>query len=272
MDEGGEALMTAIPAGDDALEGIEPGEQPLDLPSASISSQRSAVLSGGPGSIAAMRGNQLNTLFCQLLIERITVVGTIPHKSSGSSHSDGFSEGRLDKGDFMWRSRSRVHGEWKTSSVCNNHELRTLAPLGLSDFEPPFFATVKVPSMKHSERSSPPRFSRSWASASSSFLSTPAFTQRENRRKQVEPEGNRSGRSPQAAPVRKTHSTPLRTARSECVSGRPLPSARRSVFGIRGSRIAHCSSVSCSALLMPQDYFGPATADPSRKHIKHHHL
>jgi hypothetical protein len=85
-----------------------------------------------------MRCNQFNPLGRQPLIERITIVGTIPHKSSGPSQGEGFSQRCLDKGDFMWRSRSRVHGEWKTRSVCNNHELRTFAPLGLSHFGPLF--------------------------------------------------------------------------------------------------------------------------------------
>ena len=250
MNEGGETLMAAIPAGDDALVFVQPGEQTLDLPAPPVPAQWTAVLSGGSGTVAAMRRDQFNALGSEFLIERITVVGTIPDKSSGSSHGEGFSERRLDKGDFMWRSRSRVHGEWKTRSVCNNHELRTFAPLGLSNFGAPFFATVKVPSMKHSVRSIPPRSSRSRASASSIFLSTPALTQRLNRLKQVDGDGKRSVRSAHEAPVRNTQSTPSITARSSCTSGRPRPSARAGDGGISGERMAHCSSVSRSYLLM----------------------
>lgn len=44
------------------------------------------------------------------VIERITVIGTIPNNSSGLSHGDNFIEGSLDKGDFMRASRIRVHG------------------------------------------------------------------------------------------------------------------------------------------------------------------
>lgn len=78
--------------------------------------------------------NHLNPLGCKGVIGRITVIGTIPNNSSGLSHGDNFIEGSLDKGDSMRASRIRVHGEWKTRSVCNNHELRTVAPLGLSHF------------------------------------------------------------------------------------------------------------------------------------------
>lgn len=250
MNKSGKALMATIPAGEGSLVLVHPGEQALDFPSAAVTPECAAVLRCRPNAVLAMWGNQFDSLGCQLLIERITVVGTIPHNSLGSSHGDGLSERRFDKGDFMWRSRSRVHGEWKTRSVCNNHELRTFAPLGLSNFGAPFFATVKVPSMKHSVRSIPPRSSRSRASASSIFLSTPALTQRLNRLKQVDGDGKRSGRSAHEAPVRNTQSTPSITARSSCTSGRPRPSARAGDGGISGERMAHCSSVSRSYLLM----------------------
>jgi hypothetical protein len=243
----------AIPAGHHALIFIEPGEQAFDFPASPIAPEDPIVLRLGSAAVSAMRRDQLNALASKPLIERIAVVGTIPDKSLGSSHGEGLSEGSFDKGDFMWRSRSRVHGEWKTRSVCNSHELRTLAPLGLSNCEAPFFATTKVPSIKHSERLILPRSSRSRASASSIACSTPWRTQRLKRRKHVEPEGKRSGKSAQAAPVRRTQRMPLSTARSLCVIGLPRPSARSAGFGIRGPRIAHCSSVSSSRFPMPKN-------------------
>jgi hypothetical protein len=135
-------------------------------------------------------------------------------------------------------------------SVSNNHELRTLAPLGLSHFRSPFFATTKVPSMKHSDKLICPASSRWRASVSSICRMTPALTQRLNRLKQVDPEGNRSGKSAQAAPVRSTHKIPFSTARLLCTSGQPRPSDRRTVSGISGQSIAHCPSVSSSLRAM----------------------
>lgn len=246
MNKCGVTLDAAVPSGNHAFELVKPGERPLDLPPSLVSAQWAAILTGRLDPVLAMRRNQFDAALCQRLIERITVVGAIPNKSSGSSHRDGFIEGRFDKGDFMWASRSRVHGEWKTMSVSNNHELRTLAPLSLSHFGSPFFATTKVPSMKHSERSIRPVSSRCRARLSRICRITPDLTQRVKRLKQVHPDGNRSGRSAQAAPVRKTHRMPLSTARSLCSCGLPRPSARRTAAGISGSRIAHCSSVSSS--------------------------
>jgi hypothetical protein len=56
------------------------------------------------------------------------------------------------KGDFMRRSTCNVNGERKTKAVCHGHDLRTLAPLGLSHTTPAVFATTKVPLMKHADR------------------------------------------------------------------------------------------------------------------------
>lgn len=39
----------------------------------------------------------------------------------------------------MSASGSCMHGERKTGSVCNTHEFRTVAPLGLPHFFAPFF-------------------------------------------------------------------------------------------------------------------------------------
>jgi len=64
----------------------------------------------------------------------------------------------------------RREHEWKARNARNNHELRTFAPLGLSHCEAPFFATTKVPSIKHSERLILHRSSGSHASAPKSRL------------------------------------------------------------------------------------------------------
>ena len=243
-------MMIVIPTCQDAAILVEPCEGAFDLPASAIASELSSI----PGRISfsptPVRRNHFNSALCQLLIERITVIGTIPDKSSGSSQGEAFIERSFDKGDFMWASRSRVQGDRKTISVCNKHELRTLAPLGLSHFGAPFFATTKVPSMKHSAKSMPPRFSRSCASASRILRMIPSPTQTEKRLKQVVDDGYRSGKSFHAAPVRNTHNTPFMTARLSCTSGRPFPSARISGSGIKGSRIAHCSSVSSSLFAM----------------------
>lgn len=231
------------------LESIQSGKKTFNFPSSLIFPKLTSILSRRFNSIIFMRSNQFNTFQRDPLIERITVIGTIPGKSSGSSHGVGLIDGSFDKGDFMRASRRRVHGGWKTINVSNNHELRTLAPLGLSNLEPPFLATTKVPSIKHSDKSMSPRFSRSFASVSRICRITPALTQTLKRRKQVAPEGNLSSKSIHAAPVRNTHITPFITSRSLCSRGRPLPSARIGDGVIIGDIKDHCSSVKYSRLV-----------------------
>jgi len=94
------------------LESIQPGKKTFNFPSPLISSKLTSILSRRSNSIIFMRSNQFNTFQREPLIERITVIGTIPDKSSGSSHCVGLIDGSFDKGDFMRASRRRVHGEW----------------------------------------------------------------------------------------------------------------------------------------------------------------
>src|SRR6478672_8945679 len=113
----------------------------------------------------------------------------------------GCFESVLHKGDFMWRSTFNVYGEWKRRAVSNDHNLCILAPLGLSKAEAPFFATTKVPSMKHSDKSMSPRSSKSLARVCSTWSSTPERTHSWKRRWHVWYGGYLSGKSAHCAPV-----------------------------------------------------------------------
>ena len=129
MNKGCESFMEPIPTRHNSFEGIEPCEKAFNFPTSAIPPQRATILRYFTFSISPVWRNHFNPLGSKGVIERITVIGTIPNNSSGPSQGDNFIEGSLDKGDFMRASRIRVHGEWKTRSVCNNHELRTFAPL-----------------------------------------------------------------------------------------------------------------------------------------------
>lgn len=80
-------------------------------------------------------------------IEFVAVVSPITDQKSGIRSEKPFFESVVYKGDFMRRSSRNVNGERKTSAVCHRHELCTLASLGFSDPEAPFFAIIKVASM-----------------------------------------------------------------------------------------------------------------------------
>lgn len=233
---------------------LEPADQAFYLPPALVPSEFATVLRLGLTSVRSVRSNHLDTLGLERLVKRITVVRFVSDELLGCGYSESSLQSTLNKGDFMRRSTFNVYGEWKRSAVCNDHDLCTLAPLGLSNARPPFFATTKVPSMKHSDRSMSPRSSRSRARACSTPSSTPERTHCWNRRWHVWYGGYLGGMSIQGAPVRKTHKMPSNTSLLPR-QGLPLRSSRRGGSGISGSKTDHCSSVRFT--------FGPAPEETS---------
>src|SRR5438128_6818266 len=127
---------------------LQPREQPLDFPSSPVAPQWSAVLCDGFLPVPLVRRDHFNTCLSQGLIKRVRVIRLVTNQSSGLLTDKALSESAFDKGDFMRRSRACVDGERKTRAVCHCHELRTLAPLGLSHVEAPFLAVTNVPSIK----------------------------------------------------------------------------------------------------------------------------
>ena len=103
--------MESIPTYHRPLEGIEPSEKALDFPTVAITQQRQGSLGCFSFAVPPMRRNQFNPLGSKGVIERITVIGTIPNNSSGLSQGDSFIEGSLDKGDFTSTSTSPEKGD-----------------------------------------------------------------------------------------------------------------------------------------------------------------
>ncbi len=74
----------------------------------------------------------------------------------------GLAGSEADKGDLVRRSTRRVHGDRNTRAVCNCHELRTPAPLGLSNFLAPrrserSLHALPSPRPREDAREPPPR-------------------------------------------------------------------------------------------------------------------
>lgn len=235
-----------------APELLQPREQTLHLPPASVPAQRPPILSLRFASIDLMWRDHLDAFLSQLRVKRVAVIGPVSDQSLRSVSGKTLSESFSDKGDFMRRSRRRVYGDRKTRAGSHRQELPTFAPLGLSHVPSPFFATMKVASIKQSLRSRSPRVRRSSANASSTRRSVPSLTHCWNLRWQVWYGGNLSGRSCHLAPLGRMQSTPLSTSRVSR-QGRPLPSSRRGGSGISGAISAPCSSVNSSLLAMPKN-------------------
>jgi hypothetical protein len=137
----------------DATEVLEPGEEPLDLPAAGVAAQGSPILGRWLLPPATMGCNHGDLRCGQGRIERITLRGPVTNQSCWAIIDKTRGERVCNKGDFIWASRFNVDGDRKTSAVCNCHDLQTFAPPGCPHTAAPFFATTKVLSMKHSERS-----------------------------------------------------------------------------------------------------------------------
>src|SRR5438132_1997435 len=223
---------------------LQPRKQPFHFPAPLVAPQLPPVLRLGLLAVALVRCDHLDVERRQFFIQRVRVIRFIADQSFRLLIDKPLDERFSHKGDFMRASRCRVDGDRKTSRVCHCHELRTLAPLGLSDFRPPFLATTKVPSIKHSDKSNSPLLRRSSAKVSKTLSSRPSLTHCWNRRWQVWYGGNRSGKSHQRAPERRIQSTPLRTSRS---GRRGLPRVcATGGWSKSGSIKDHCWSVSSS--------------------------
>ena len=158
----------------------EPRKQPLDLPSASIPPQWPAVLS--LLSFPAIGCDHLDARLQQRYVKPVTVICFVASQPVRQCPCPPRVQRRFDKSDFTWGSAFRVDGERTTSSVCNRHDPGPFLTLRGTDQSPPFRAATNVPSMKRSDRSTPPRSCKSRINAFITDSSTPAFTQDWKRR------------------------------------------------------------------------------------------
>jgi hypothetical protein len=71
MNKAEEGAGMALGADDEAAEGAEPGEEPLDRPAVPLTPERAAVLRRGRGAVAAMRGDQVDALGSEDCDERV---------------------------------------------------------------------------------------------------------------------------------------------------------------------------------------------------------
>ena len=219
---------------------LEPGEEPFNLPSPAIASERPPILCFGSLPVGFVRRDHLNPYHGHFLVQWVAVIGLVTYHFFGKLNQKTTFDGLVNQPHFMRRSAVHVEGVRKTRTVCNCHDLRAFTPLSFPNPQTPFFAGTKVPSIKASRRSIPPRSRRSSASASKISSNTPSLDHFWCQRWQVDLGGYRSGRSCHWAPVRRIQRIPLSTSRG---SRRDRPRGSVRVDGIRGSIRVHCSSV-----------------------------
>ena len=153
-----------FPARDDAAEVVKPGEEPLDFPPSPFTAQRPAILRGRPTMGVVGRDEFDVVRRGEMLIQLVAVVGAIADQTGRERVDEARRERGVDELDFMRRSAGHVDGERKTMAVANRHDFAALTASSRADGGAPFFAELKLASMKHSLRSSFPRSRRSSAS------------------------------------------------------------------------------------------------------------
>jgi hypothetical protein len=238
-------------ADDEAPKVAQPGKRPFYDPSAAVPSQLAAILMGGVLMVPPRGDEGFNPPVSQAGAQRITVIATVRDQALGplagppsfARPADGDRiEGRFEECNFGRGRRVQGCSQRSTRAIDQNHPLCTLAPLGLPDFGPPFFAGTKLPSTKHSSQRSF-CWSLSWArKARQSLRSTPVSSQVLSRRQQVLGLPYRRGRSLHWAPVHRIQRIPSKQRRSS-TRGRP---PRADIFNSgRWTRMAsHCGFVS----------------------------
>src|ERR1700680_2460764 len=169
-----EILWVILPANNDATIIMEPSKQAFNFPATTVATQGATVLGDGSAAVAAMGRDQLHVeLFAYPLIQRIAVVGFIADQSLRRLAEESALQRGFDERGFIRRSADHVHGDRKTMAVCDCHDFAAFAAFCRADTRAPFFAELKLASMKDSLRSSFPRSRKSSASVCSKRSNSP---------------------------------------------------------------------------------------------------
>ena len=183
LDHPEEIFWVVFPADDGTTKVMKPGEQTLDFPATPVAAQNTAVLRRRCDAHEFVRRDELYAVsFVDALVQRIAVVSAVADHAFGGFGKESLVERGFNESCFMRRSAGHVHGERKTMAVCDGHDFAAFAAFCRADTRAPFFAPLKLASMKDSLRSSFPRSRKSSASFCSKRVSNPLRCQDWKRR------------------------------------------------------------------------------------------
>ena len=170
-----EVGLMIFPAADQAAKVVEPSEEPLDFPAAAVAAQFAAILGTLPAAIVFVGRDEPDAIFLpKALVERIAVVSAVADHSFWFGSCETLLDGGFDEFGFMRRSAGDAAGDRKTMAVCDRHDFSAFSAASRADSSAPFFAELKLASMKVSDRSSLPRARRSSARACNSRVRVPS--------------------------------------------------------------------------------------------------
>lgn len=175
LDHSEEVDLMMFPARDQSSEIVKPGEEALNFPAAAVAAQFATVLRGFSRAVAVVRRDQMNAmLFAQAPVKRIAVVGPVTDHSFGLGLCEALLDDGFDELRFMRRSAGDAAGDRKTMAICDRHDFTAFSAASRADSSAPFFAELKLASMKVSDKSSLPRARKSSASACNRRVKVPS--------------------------------------------------------------------------------------------------
>jgi hypothetical protein len=164
-----------FPTGHQAAKVVQPGEKAFDFPAMAVAAQLATILCAFSAPIVLVRCDESDAMILpQALVERIAVVGAVTNHSLRYGAGEALRNGGFDKLRFMRRSAGDAAGDRKAMAVCDRHDFTAFSSASRADSSAPFFAELKLASMKVSDRSSLPRARKSSASACNNRVSVPS--------------------------------------------------------------------------------------------------
>ena len=174
LDHPEEIFWVVFPANYGPTKVMKPGKQAFDFPATPVAAQNPAVLRRRCDAHEFVRRDELHAVsFVDALVQRIAVVSAVADHAFRGFGKESLVKRGFDELSFMRRSAGHVHGERKTMAVCDCHDFAAFAAFCRADTRAPFFAPLKLASMKDSLRSSFPRSRKSSASFCSKRVSSP---------------------------------------------------------------------------------------------------
>jgi hypothetical protein len=221
---------------------LNPTDRSFYFPTPTVAAHFAPVLRGRFYPIRTVRTDQVDASTLQPGSQRITVGGHVVDQATRLSSKHSRFEKRFDQCDFVGTGTGGVDASRETVSVGKNHDLGSLASLGLANLFTPFFAEANVPSAKDSSWSTSPLRSSKSTHRFQATCQIPDSVHCRCRRQQVEVEGKCLGRSFHRAPLRSIQRIPSMQPR-DAAAGRP-PLGPIGVSANRSDIKCHCSSVS----------------------------
>lgn len=221
---------------------LQPADRSFDFPSLAVTPEFSTVLSWRFNAVSLVRSNQVDSAFKETKAERITIGCGVVDQRSRATMNDSVFEQRLDEIDFMRTGTFNHVAAGRTIAIDQQHDLGTLAALGLAYAKTPFLADENVPSAIDSSRSISPCRSSLLTNRAHAFLKRPDSDHCFSLRQHVGCEGKWSGKSHHRAPVRKTQAIASKQSRDDA-RGRP-PRGDRGGSSNKSEINPHWSSVS----------------------------